>query len=56
MSDFIFAFFDVVMFPVDPVNLNFEDNPVMIILSMVIIGMGVVDLFRRCFFGLFNIR
>lgn len=56
MSEFLSAFFDVVMFPVDPVNLNFEDNPIMIILSMIIIGMGVVNLFRRCVFGLFNIR
>ena len=55
MSDFLSAFFDVVWFPVDPVNLDFENNPVMIVLVMAVIGMGVVKLFKGVFYGLFNL-
>lgn len=56
MTDFLSAFFDVVLFPMDPVNLDFENNPVMIILVMCVIGMGVVGLFRRMIYGWFGSR
>lgn len=54
MTDFLAAFFDVVLFPVDPVNLDFENNPVMILLTMCVIGIGVVGLFRRLVYGWFS--
>lgn len=56
MNDFLSAFFDVIWFPVDPANLDFESNPIMIILVMCVIGMGVVGLFKRLVYGWFGGR
>ncbi len=47
MIDFLNLFADVFLFPLDPVNLNFDDNVVMISLSAVLLGMGIVRLFRE---------
>lgn len=56
MSDFVTAFFDVLLFPMDPVNVDIENNPIMIILLMIIIGMGIVGLFKRLVYGWFGNR
>lgn len=47
MIGFLDLFFDVFLFPIDPVNLNFENNVVMIILSLCLIGIGFSRLLRR---------
>ena len=40
MIDFLNLFFDVFLFPIDPANLDFENNVIMIILSLCLIGIG----------------
>ena len=47
MIDFLDLFFDVFLFPIDPVNLDFENNVIMIILSLCLIGIGFSRLLRR---------
>ena len=56
MNDFIAAFFDVLLFPMDPVNLDIENNPIMLILLMVVIGIGVVGIYKRLIYGWFGNR
>jgi len=51
MDDFLSAFFDVFLYPVNPEFLSFEDNPVMLLLCMVLIGMGITGIVRRFFFA-----
>ena len=47
MIDFLDLFFDIFFFPIDPANLDFENNVVMIILSLCLIGIGFSRLLRR---------
>lgn len=47
MIDFFNLFFDVFLFPIDPANLDFENNVIMIILSLCLIGIGFSRLLRR---------
>lgn len=47
MDEFLTAFFDVFFYPLASVETSFEDNPVMLIFCMVLIGMGVVGMVRR---------
>ena len=47
MIDFLNLFFDVFLFPIDPANLDFENNVIMIILSLCLIGIGFSRLLRR---------
>ena len=52
MLDFLQAFVDVFLYPIDPQNLNFENNPVMIALSAILIGVGLVRVFRDLYRGI----
>lgn len=47
MIDFLNLFFDVFLYPIDPANLDFENNVIMIILSLCLIGIGFSRLLRR---------
>ena len=49
MIEFLDAFSDVFLWPVDPQNLNFENNPVMIVLSTILVTMGIVRVLRMIF-------
>ena len=54
MEELLTSFFDVFLFPVNPEYLDFENNPVMLLLCMILIGMGVFGLFMRVFYAFFN--
>lgn len=41
MIEFLDLFMDVFLFPIDPVNLDFENNPIMICLTCILVGMGI---------------
>lgn len=56
MDDFLTAFFDVFFYPVNPEFLSFEDNPVMLLLCMVLIGVGIVGIVRRFLYGVFGVH
>lgn len=49
MIEFLDAFSDVFLWPVDPQNLNLENNPVMIVLSTILVAMGIVRILRMIF-------
>ncbi len=42
MIDFLELFFDVVLHPVDPANLNLENDPIMTMFILIILIMGIV--------------
>lgn len=56
MEEFLTAFFDVFFYPVNPEFLSLEENPVMLLLCMVLIGIGLVGIVRRFLHGIFGIR
>lgn len=56
MTDFLTAFFDVLLYPVNPAYLNFADDPIMVVLVMCILGIGIVQLFRKVVYGWFSSR
>lgn len=47
MEQFLTCFFDILFYPVNPEYLVFEENPLMLICCMTLIGIGIVDFVRR---------
>lgn len=43
---FLDQFSDVFLWPVDPANLHFEDNPVMVCLTTILVTMGIARILR----------
>ncbi len=47
MLDFLAAFKEVLLYPVNPEYANFENNPVLIILVAIVIGYAVPGMFIK---------
>lgn len=45
MIEILDLFMDVFFFPVDPAYLDYENNPVMICLTAILVGMGISRIF-----------
>lgn len=54
--EFLDLFIDVFFYPLDPLNLVLEDNPLVLICLVVLIGMSIIGLFRRCYVKLLSGR
>ena len=52
MIDLLQSFADVFFWPIDPANLNFENNPVMICLSAILLGIGLARVVFQVYRGL----
>jgi len=55
MEQLLTSFFDVFLYPVNPEFLDFENNPIMIFLSMILLGIGIYHIFTRLYYGAFNL-
>lgn len=55
MEQLVSSFFAVFFFPVNPEFLNFENNPIMVFLSMNLLGIGIYHIFTRLYYGAFNL-
>lgn len=51
MIEILTAFFDVFYWPIDPANLYFEENPIMICLTAILLCMGISRIFFLLFRG-----
>ena len=50
MTDFLDLLFAVIVFPLDPSHLDFQNNPVMIVFTLCLIGL--VGILRRLIWDL----
>lgn len=53
MLDLLNAFADVFFYPVNPEYLDFENNPIMIFLSAILLGMGISGILMKLLRGLY---
>jgi len=52
MLDLLNAFADIFFYPVNPEYLDFENNPIMIFLSAILLGMGLFGILIKFLRGL----
>ena len=52
MTDFLDLLFAVIVFPLDPSHLDFQNNPVMIVFTLCLIAIGLVGILRRLIWDL----
>lgn len=52
MTDFLDLLFAVIVFPLDPSYLDFQNNPVMIVFTLCLIAIGLVGILRRLIWDL----
>ncbi len=52
MTDFLDRLFAVIVFPLDPSHLDFQNNPVMIVFTLCLIAIGLVGILRRLIWDL----
>ena len=53
MLELLNAFADVFFYPVNPEYLDFENNPIMIFLSAILLGMGISGILIKLLRGLY---
>ncbi len=52
--EFLDFLFDVMFYPLDPVNLVLEENPLVLSCLTILIGMSIAGILMRCFHVFFN--
>lgn len=53
MLELLNAFADIFFYPVNPEYLDFENNPIMIFLSAILLGMGISGILIKLLRGLY---
>lgn len=50
--EFLDLLFDVMFYPLDPANLVLDENPLVLSCLVILIGLAVVHIFWRVYYGL----